>query len=82
MFNSLKALFNGLIKDCSKKSLCLLPSLPLPIKLYNKPTKSSCDGGIKNLNLPLLSPRFLALTAENLFLDSIPVTFSSILLNI
>ena len=46
------------------------------MKLYNNPTKSSCDGGIKNLNLPLLDPRFLALVAANLFSDSMFISFS------
>ena len=67
MFNSLYALFKGCINAFSKKSLCLLPFSPSPIKLYNKPTKSSCDGGMNNLNLPLPSPRFLAFASEKRF---------------
>ena len=34
----------------------------LPKVEYNKPTKSSADGGIKKLNLPLLAPATSALT--------------------
>ncbi len=54
--------------------------MPLPNVLYNKPTKSSADGGIKKLNLPLLAPTTSALTLEYVFSEAIPVLFCIILL--
>ena len=38
--------------------------MPLPVSLYNKPAKSSADGGIKNLYLPLFCPLTLPLASE------------------
>ena len=49
---------------------------------YNKPTKSSADGGIKKLNLPLLEPLVIASTIPYLFLLGIPVFFSNISLKV
>ena len=58
---------------------CFTPLAPLPAKWYNKPTKSSAEGGTKNLYLPLLAPIFLAATEEYVYWDFIP-SFSSIML--
>ena len=46
--------------------------------LYNKPTKSSADGGIKKLNLPLLAPTTAALAGLYSFSEAIPVLASNI----
>ena len=46
--------------------------------LYNNPTKSSADGGIKNVNLPLLAPTTSALVLPYSFSAAIPVLASII----
>jgi hypothetical protein len=50
------------------------------MKAYIKPAKSSAEGGIKNLNLPLFLPLFLALAAENFFCLPTPLVSSNIML--
>ena len=56
------ALANGLSKWALYQAIWAVPISPLPKVLYNKPTKSSADGGIKKLNLPLFDPTTSALT--------------------
>ena len=58
---------------------CASPTFPLPKNLYIKPTKSSADGVVKNLNLPFLAPTVCALALENSASDFIPVLSSRIL---
>jgi len=49
--------------------------------LYIKPKKSSAEGGIKNLYLPLSAPLLLAFVSENLFSEDTPDCSSNISLN-
>jgi len=42
------ALANGSNNTCLYQAFCSSPILPFPKVLYNKPSKSSADGGIKN----------------------------------
>jgi len=46
--------------------------------LYNNPTKSSADGAIKKLNLPLLAPTTSALALPYSFSAAMPVLASII----
>ena len=66
---------------CLNQAICLSPTFPFPSIGYIKPKKSSADGGIQNLKLPLLAPTVLALAAEYSLNASIPVFFSIISLN-
>ena len=72
------ALANGFNKWDLYQAIWASPTSPLPKVEYNKPTKSSADGGIKKLNLPLLAPATSALTLEYVLSEPIPVLFSII----
>jgi len=58
--------------------MVLLPTFPLPKNLYIKPTKSSADGVVKKVNLPLPAPTVCALALENSASDFIPALSSRI----
>ena len=70
----------GFNKCSLNQAIWASPTFPLPKNLYNNPVKSSADGGIKNLNLPLPAPIVCALAAEYSLYQSIPVFCSNILL--
>ena len=82
LFTAVIALAKGSSKVSLKNFKALSPLAPLGKKLYIKPKKSSADGGIKNLNLPLSLPRLLPFISENLFSAPTPSLSSNISLNL